>query len=180
MVKKRAAVNEVVRVGLELRGKDVVLTRFDTRFVLLRIHGDTQENKTLELFGESFSENGATKHRAFHSYTMKQAIQERFILDVLKSYTPVGSYYRLVKTVEGDPEFDVHRANKKLRKYVEGNEHAVRVKGEIMVDHFHEQVIALNKIGGQARAMVVTDGVDRAIKYFHAISAYLTERKRHR
>ena len=108
---------------------------------------------------------------------MKQAIQEGFILDVLKSYTPVDSYYKLVKTIEGDPEFDTRRANKKLRKYVEGHDYAVRVKAEIMVDHFHSQVVALNKIGGQARAMVVTSGVSRAIQYFHAISAYLLERK---
>jgi type I restriction enzyme, R subunit len=108
---------------------------------------------------------------------MKQAIQEGFILDVLASYTPVDSYYRLVKTVEADPEFDVRRARKKLRHYVESHDHAIRVKAEIMVDHFLEQVIALNKIGGQARAMVVCSSIQRALQYFHAISAYLLERK---
>ena len=108
---------------------------------------------------------------------MKQAIQEGFILDVLENYTPVDSYYRLVKTVEGDPEFDTKRAQKKLRRYVESHDHAIRLKAEIMVDHFHEQVLALNKIGGQARAMVVTSGIERAIQYFHAFRAYLTERK---
>ena len=82
------------------------------------------------------------KHRPFHSYTMKQAIQEGFILDVLKNYTPVDSYYKLVKTVEGDPEFDTKRAKKKLRHYVESHDHAIRLKAEIMVDHFHEQVMA--------------------------------------
>ncbi len=106
------------------------------------------------------------RHRPFHSYTMKQAIQEGFILDVLKHYTPVNSYYRLVKTVEGDPQFDTKRARKKLRRYVESYEHAIRLKVEIMVDHFHEQVLALNKIGGQARAMVVTRSIERAIQYF--------------
>ncbi|HSN78390.1 MAG TPA: type I restriction endonuclease subunit R, partial [Anaerolineae bacterium] len=103
--------------------------------------------------------------------------QEGFILDVLKSYTPVHSYYRLVKTVEADPEFDVKRAQKKLRRYVEGHDYAVRLKAEIMVDHFHEQVIGLHKVGGQARAMVVTSGIERAITYYHAIRAYLQERK---
>ena len=87
---------------------------------------------------------------------MKQAIEEGFILDVLKSYTPVDSYYKLVKKIENDPEFDTKRAKKKLRRYVESHDHAIRLKAEIMVDHFHEQVMALNKIGGQARAMVVT------------------------
>lgn len=137
----------------------------------------TPKNKTLEIFGEAFPEGDAVKHRPFHSYTMKQAIQEGFILDVLRHYTPVSSYYRLVKTVDADPEFDTKRATKKLRRYVESNDHAIRLKAEIMVDHFHEQVLALSKVGGQARAMVVTSGVERAIQYFQAVSAYLVERK---
>ena len=107
---------------------------------------------------------------------MKQAIQEGFIIDVLAHYTPVDSYYRLIKTVEGDPEFDTKRAGKKLRRYVEDHDHAVRLKAEIMVDHFHEQVAGLQKIGGQARAMVVTSSVQRALSYYHAIQTYLTAR----
>ena len=138
----------------------------------------TPKNKTLEIFGAPDPQaSGPMRHRPFHSYTMKQAIDEGFILDVLKHYTPVNSYYRLVKKVESDPEFDTKRAKKKLRRYVESHEHAIRLKAEIMVDHFHEQVLALNKIGGQARAMVVTSGIDRALQYYHAIRAYLTERK---
>ena len=137
----------------------------------------TPKNKTLELFGDPFPDGDKIKHRPFHSYTMKQAIQEGFILDVLKSYTPVDSYYRLTKTIESDPEFDTKRAKKKLRHYVESHDHAIRLKAEIMVDHFHEQVQALNKIGGQARAMVVTSGIERAIQYFHAMRDYLKERK---
>ncbi len=137
----------------------------------------TPKNKTLEIFGEPHNEAGKVKHLPFHSYTMKQAIQEGFILDVLRSYTPVESYYRLVKTVEADPEFDTKRAKKKLRRYVESHDHAIRLKAEIMVDHFHEQVIGLNKISGQARAMVVCTGIERAIQYFHAIRDYLKERK---
>jgi type I restriction enzyme, R subunit len=133
----------------------------------------TPKNKTLEIFGDAVPSGGPVKHRPFHSYTMKQAIQEGFILDVLRYYTPVNSYYKLIKKVEGDPEFDVRRAKKKLRRYVESHDHAIRMKAEIMVDHFHEQVIALNKIGGQARAMVVTSGIDRAIQYLHAIRDYL-------
>jgi len=138
----------------------------------------TPKNKTLEIFGEPDPQaDGTVKHRPFHRYTMKQAIQEGFILDVLEHYTPVDSYYRLAKTVEADPEFDVKKARKKLRRFVEGHDHAIRLKAEIMVDHFHEQVLAQNKIGGKARAMVVTNGVERAIQYYHAISEYLTERK---
>ena len=137
----------------------------------------TPKNKTLEIFGEAYHEGGPVKHRPFHSYTMKQAIEEGFILDVLNNYTPVESYYKLVKTIPGDPEFDVKRARKKLRRYVESHEHAIRLKAEIMVDHFHEQVIGLGKLGGQARAMVVTSGIERAIQYFHAIQEYLAERR---
>ena len=137
----------------------------------------TPKNKTLELFGDPLPEGDKVKHRPFHSYTMKQAIEEGFILDVIKHYTPVGSYYRLMKTVPDDPEFDTKRARKKLRRYVESHDHAIRQKAEIMVDHFHEQVIGHNKVRGQARAMVVTGGIERAVQYFSAFEAYLKERK---
>ncbi len=138
----------------------------------------TPKNKTLEIFGEPDPQpDGTVKHHPFHSYTMKQAIQEGFILDVLKNYTPVESYYRLAKTVEDDPLFDAKKAQKKLRRYVESHEHAIREKAEIMVDHFHAQVIGHRKIGGQARAMVITNGIVRAIQYFHAFNNYLKERK---
>lgn len=139
----------------------------------------TPKNKTLEMFGEPLSPDGEgkVKHRPFHSYTMKQAVDEGFILDVLKAYTPVDSYYKLVAKVESDPEFDTKKAKKKLRRYVESHDHAIRLKAEIMVDHFHEQVIAPGKIGGAGRSMVICNGIESAIQYFHAFKAYLLERK---
>ncbi len=138
----------------------------------------TPKNKTLEIFGDSDPQpDGTVRHRAFHTYSMKQAIQEGFILDVILHYTPVKSYYRLAKTVKDDPEFDTRKAQKKLRRFVEGHGHAIGLKAEIMVDHFHDQVLNKNKIGGRARAMVVTNGIERAIQYFHAIRDYLAERK---
>lgn len=137
----------------------------------------TPKNKTLEIFGEPRPEGDKVRHLPFHAYTMKQAIQEGFILDVLQHYTPVESYYRLAKKVEDDPLFDAKRAQKKLRRYVESHRHAIREKAEIMVDHFHEQVIGHRKIGGQARAMVITNGIERAIQYFHAFQEYLKVRK---
>ena len=138
----------------------------------------TPKNRTLELFGAPQPQpDGAIRHRPFHSYTMKQAIQEGFIVDVLAHYTPVTSYYRLVKTAADDPRFDVRRAEKKLRRYVEGHEHAVRLKAEIIVDHFHEQVAAPRKVGGAARAMVVTGRVERAVRCFHAVRDCLAERR---
>jgi type I restriction enzyme R subunit len=139
----------------------------------------TPKNKTLEMFGEALPPDteGKVKHIPFDSYTMKQAVEERFILDVLKAYTPVESYYKLVKKIEDDPEFDTKKAKKKLRRYVESHDHAIRLKAEIMVDHFHDHVIAPGKIGGQARAMVVTSGIERAIQYFQAVRTYLVARK---
>ncbi|HMV82989.1 MAG TPA: type I restriction endonuclease [Blastocatellia bacterium] len=137
----------------------------------------TPKNKTLELFGVPYQVGDEKKFRPFHSYTMKQAIQEGFILDVLKNFTPVESYYRLAKTIESDPEFDVKKARKKLRRYVESHQKAIGDKAEIMVDHFLEQVIGQNKIGGQARAMVVTGSIQRAIQYFFAFRRYLEEIK---
>lgn len=137
----------------------------------------TPKNRTLELFGAPYMDGNERKFRPFHSYTMKQAIDEGFIQDVLQNYTPVESYYKLVKTVEDDPEYDTKRAKKKLRYYVESHSHAIRLKAEIMVDHFHEQVIARKLVGGEARAMVVTGGVERAIDYFQAMSVYLKEIK---
>jgi len=138
----------------------------------------TPKNKTLEIFGAPDPQaDGTVRHLPFHSYTMKQAIQEGFILDVLAHYTPVESFYRLEKTVAEDPEFDANKARKKLRRFVEGHEHAISLKAEIMVDHFHDQVLSQGKIGGAARAMVVTNGIKRAIQYFHAIRDYLKERK---
>ena len=139
----------------------------------------TPKNKTLEMFGEPLPSDaeGKVKHRPFHSYTMKQAIEEGFILDVLKNYTPVNSYYKLIKKIEDDPVFDTRKAMKKLRKYVESHDHAIRKKAEIMVDHFHDHVLQTGKIGGEARAMVVTSGVERAIQYYQAFKTYLNERK---
>ena len=140
----------------------------------------TPKNKTLEIFGDTDPQSdGTVRHHAFHAYSMKQAIQEGFILDVLRHYTPVKSYYKLAKTVEDDPEFDVKKARRKLRRYVEGHDHAIRLKSEIVVDHFHTQVLSRGKIGGRARAMVVTNGIERAIQYYHAIRDYLKERKSH-
>ncbi len=138
----------------------------------------TPKNKTLETFGDAYKAGDKTEHRPFHNYTMKQAIEEHFIMDVLKSYTPIQSFYKLIITAEdSQQEFDEKKANKKLRRYVESQEHPIKQKAEIMIDHFHKSVIAQRKIDGQARAMVVTDGIERAIQYFYAFCEYLEEIK---
>ena len=134
----------------------------------------TPKNKTLETFGEEYKVYDKTEYRPFHNYSMKQAIEEHFIMDVLKSYTPIQSFYKLVITAEdSQQEFDEKKANKKLRRYVESQEHPIKQKAEIMIDHFHKSVIAQRKIDGQARAMVVTDGIERAIQYYYAFCDYL-------
>lgn len=132
----------------------------------------TPKNKTLETFGTAYEDAGVIKHRPFHVYTMKQAIQEGFILDVLKYYTPIDSYYRLKKTVEDDPMFDKKKAQKKLRAFVENQTFTIAQKADMMVSHFHEQVIAKGKIGGQARAMIITS----SIEYYHAVNKCLANR----
>ena len=144
----------------------------------------TPKNKTLEMFGEVLTdengnpilnEDGTKKAKPHDIYTMKQAIEEKFILDVLKYYTPYQSYYHLTKTVSDDPLFDKKRANKILRSYVESNEHAVEEKAAIIVEHFCNNVRM--KIKGKARAMVVTHQIQRAIEYYFAIKKELEERK---
>ncbi len=130
----------------------------------------TPKNKTLELFGEPEAQpDGTAKRRPFHIYTMKQAIEEGFILDVLTNYTPYKSYYELNKAVEDDPEFDSRRAQRKLRRYVEEHPHTIEQKAAIMLDHFENAVWRPKKIDGQARAMVVAESVNRALEYYHVI-----------
>lgn len=136
----------------------------------------TPKNKTLETFGVPYLDGDEIKHRPYHSYTMKQAIQEGFILDVLKYYTPIASYYKLMKTVQDDPMFDKKRAQKKLKAFVESDSYTISQKAEMMVEHFHEQVISKGKIGGQARAMVVTSNIPRCIEYYYALNKCLSAR----
>ena len=144
----------------------------------------TPKNKTLEMFGQKMfdskgkpilNEDGTQKSKAHYVYTMKQAIEEGFILDVLRYYTTYESYYHLVKTVENDPLFDSKRAQRILRYYVETQKIAVKEKAGIIVEHFHQETC--RKIKGRGRAMVVTSSIKRAIEYYFAISKLLEERK---
>jgi type I restriction enzyme, R subunit len=130
----------------------------------------TPKNKTLETFGVQ-GEDG--KFRAFHLYSMRQAINEKFILDVLQNYTTYFSFYRLAAKIEEDPQFDKTRAQKKMRKYVETHPHSIQQKANVMVAHFHDEV--QKKIGGRAKAMIVTGSIESAIKYKHAVDAALKE-----
>ena len=138
----------------------------------------TPKNKTLQMFGTPFEQpNGETGHRPFHEYTMKQAIEEGFIMDVLKNYTTYTSYYKVIKAIEEDPEFEKKQAQKKIRAFVEGQPQTIHQKAAIMVEHFHTQVIDKGKVGGQARAMVVTSSIMRAIEFYYEIKRLLEDRK---
>lgn len=138
----------------------------------------TPKNKTLQMFGVPFEQpDGETGYRPFHEYTMKQAIEEGFIMDVLKNYTTYNSYYKIVKAIEEDPEFEKKQAQKKLRAFVESQPETIQQKASIIVEHFHTQVIDKGKVGGQARAMVVTSSILRAIQFYYEIKRLLEERK---
>ena len=133
----------------------------------------TPKNKTLELFGVPFQDGDKTKFRAFHLYSMKQAIDEGFIMDVLQNYTTYQSYYALLKKIEDDPEYDKLKAQKKLKHYVESHEHAVKKKAILIVEHFMENVIRKKRMGGFAKAMLVTSSRANAVKYKKAFDDYL-------
>ena len=133
----------------------------------------TPKNKTLELFGVPFQEGDKTKFRAFHLYSMKQAIEEGFIMDVLQNYTTYQSYYALLKKIEDDPEYDKLKAQKKLKHYVESHEHAIKKKAVLIVEYFMENVIRKKRMGGFAKAMLVTSSRANAVKYKKAFDDYL-------
>lgn len=133
----------------------------------------TPKNKTLELFGVPFEADGKTKFQAFHLYSMKQAIEEGFIMDVLQNYTTYQSYYSLLKKIEDDPQYDKIKAEKKLKNYVESHEHAIKKKTILIVGHFMDNVIKQKKMGGLAKAMLVTSSRANAVKYKKAFDDYL-------
>ena len=124
----------------------------------------TPKAKTIEMFGS-----------VFDLYSMKQAIEEGFILDVLKNYTTYENYYKVYKTVEDNPLFESKKAARKIRNYVEGQEFPIRRKAEEMVDHFLQN--SVRKINGKAKAMVVTSSILRAIEYYFAIKDILESKK---
>ena len=133
----------------------------------------TPKNKTLELFGVPFEEGGKEKFRAFHLYSMKQAIEEGFIMDVLQNYTTYQSYYALLKKIEDDPEYDKLKAQKKLKIYVESHEHAIKKKTMLIVEHFMDNVIRKKRMNGIGKAMLVTSSRANAVKYKKAFDEYL-------
>lgn len=132
----------------------------------------TPKQKTLELFGTEDPLTG--KFGPFSLYSMRQAIEEKFILDVLKNYTIYETYFWLLKKVEDDPEFDKKKAQRLMIGYVERHEHAIDKKVAIMVEHFEEKIAPL--IGWRAKAMVVTKSRLHAVRYKLAFDAYFRKK----
>ena len=133
----------------------------------------TPKGSTLERFGQKQADG---KFKAFHPYTMKQAIEEGFILDVLANYTTYKSYYEIEKSVQDNPEFDTAKAQKKLKAFVERDKRTIATKAEIMMDHFITQIFNKKKLKGKAKAMVVTQSIESAIRYYKSINQILNDR----
>lgn len=132
----------------------------------------TPKNSTLEKFGQR-QEDGTFK--PFHLYSMKQAIEEGFILDVLANYTTYRSYYEIEKSIAENPEFNTKKAQKKLRAYVERSQQTIDTKAEIMLEHFIPRVVNAKKLKGKAKGMVVTHNIETAIRYYKAINRILEQ-----
>jgi type I restriction enzyme R subunit len=133
----------------------------------------TPKNATLERFGTK-QEDGIFK--PFHLYSMKQAIEEGFILDVLANYTTYKSYYEIEKSIQDNPLFDTKKAQKKLRAYVERHKQTIGTKAEIILEHFISKVYNTKKLKGKAKAMVITQNIESAIRYYLAIKQILKEK----
>ena len=126
----------------------------------------TPKNSTLEKFGTKQADGSFAP---FHLYSMKQAIEEGFILDVLSNYTTYKSYYEIVKSIDDNPYFRTDKAQKRLRGFVEKNPSTISTKTEIIIDHFINNIVKTNKLKGKAKAMVVTTDIQTAILYHKAI-----------
>ena len=131
----------------------------------------TPKKRTLELFGVPGPDGDPI---AFHEYSMRQAIEEGFILDVLKNYTTYRAYYRLEKAIDDDPDVDKSRARRAIAKFMTLHPHNLAQKTEVMVEHFRDHT--RHKIGGKAKAMVVTRSRLHAVRYWQAFKSYI-ERK---
>lgn len=129
---------------------------------------------TLEKFG-TVKEDGVGR-KPFHLYSMKQAIEEGFILDVLANYTTLKSYYEISKSIEDNPLFDSTKAQKKLRAYVEQDQQTINTKAEIILDHFIPNIVNKKRLKGKGKAMVVTQSIVSAIKYYKALKRIIADK----
>jgi type I restriction enzyme R subunit len=137
----------------------------------------TPKFKTVCLFGTEVGKNpdtGQPIYEPFHVYSMRQAIEEGFILDVLRGYTTYTTYFKLVKSIADDPELDKKKASRALARFVSFHPHNVAQKTEVMVEHFRSCV--MHRLGGRAKAMVVTGSRLHAVRYKQAFDKYVAEK----
>jgi type I restriction enzyme R subunit len=130
----------------------------------------TPKGRTLELFG---TRNSVGKFEPFHLYSMRQAIDEGFIVDVLRNYTTYQTFWRIEKAINDDPEYEAPKARRAIARFVSLHPHNLSQKAEIIVEHFRTHTAA--KIGGKAKAMVVTSSRLHAVRYKQAIDAYIAK-----
>lgn len=133
----------------------------------------TPKNSTLEKFGVPQADGS---FKPFHLYSMKQAIEEGFILDVLANYTTYKGYYEIQKSIEGNPLFDTAKAQKQLRAYVERSQQTINIKAEVMVEDFVDNVVNKKKLRGKGKGMIITQNIEMAIRYYQAVQAELEKR----
>lgn len=131
----------------------------------------TPRNVTLERFGRIGSDG---KPQPFHLYSMRQAIEEEFIVDVLKNYTTYGAYYQLEKTIEDDPAFKGRKAQSRVARYASLHPTAIDQKVEVIVEHFRRHVAG--KLNGQAKAMIVTQSREHALRYWQQLNRYIQDK----
>ena len=128
----------------------------------------TPKARTLELFGRKDADGNAAP---FHLYSMRQAIEEGFILDVLANYTTYQTYWKVGKAVSDDPEYETRKARRSIARFVSLHPHNLAQKAEVIVEHFRTHT--RHKIGGRGKAMVVTSSRLHAVRYKQAIDRYL-------
>ena len=131
----------------------------------------TPKGKTLQLFGQKDAEG---IYRPFHIYSMRQAIEEHFILDVLQNYMTYKMYYKIAKIIEDNPEFDTTAGSKAIINYETLHPHNISQKTAIMLEHFMN--VTRHKIGGRAKAMVVTPSRLHAVRYVQEFKRQIKEK----
>ena len=154
--------------------REVILKRGQQQNISIFAFTATPKAKTLEVFGVR---DASGKPKPFHLYSMRQAIEEGFILDVLKNYTSYKEFYQFTKQIEDDPELNKRKAVKAIGRFVSFHPYSIAQKSEVMIEHFRS--VVMKKIGGKAKAMVVTSSRKHALRYYLEFKDYIKEKNYH-
>lgn len=180
LVGKNVSLEESAKVESEIENsvadeddyiRETILKRGPQKNISLFAFTATPKAKTLEVFGTKDAEG---KPIPFHLYSMRQAIEEGFILDVLKNYTTYETYYQFCKTIEDDPELNKRKAAKAIGRFASLHPTNLSQKTEVMVEHFRQ--VTMKRIGGQAKAMVVTASRKHALRFYLEFKDYIKEK----